>query len=45
MRQMMFFIRKIEEGLDYIKNYDLELYNNVLLEFQEIEKMKPKILL
>lgn len=37
MRQLMFFVRKIEEGLDYIKNYDLDLYNNVLLELQEIE--------
>ena len=43
MRQLMFFVRKIEEGLDYIKNYDLDLYNKVLLELQEKEKTKPKI--
>ena len=42
MRQLMFFIRKIEEGLDYIKNYDLDLYNSVLLKLQEIEKSETE---
>ena len=38
MRQKMFFVRQVEEGLDYIKNYDSNLYNKILLDFQEIEK-------
>lgn len=38
MYQKMLFIKKIEEGLNYIKNYDLDLYNSVLLKLQEIEK-------
>lgn len=42
MRQLMFFVRKIEEGLDYIKNYNLDLYNKVLLELQEAEKNETK---
>lgn len=38
MRQKMFFVRKIEEGLNYIKNYDLGLYKEVLTKIQDIEK-------
>ena len=41
MQQQIFVISKLEEGLAYIKNYDTDLYNSILLEFQETEKTEP----
>lgn len=41
MQQQILVISKLEEGLAYIKNYDKDLYNSILLEFQETEKTEP----
>ena len=35
------FVKKMEEGLDYIKSYNIDLYNETVLKIEKIKNLYP----